>query len=102
MTLTNLIGIILKYEVLQTFALSVCLFLSLKHEEHEARKPDEKSDDPADAASYREAKNNIGDYKLKTAEDFIVSEEERVTTEKKRKELLLLRKKVPMKCKSCR
>lgn len=37
----------------------------------------------------------MGDYKLKTAADYVVPEAQRVTTEKKRQELLLLRKRVP-------
>ncbi len=60
----------------------------------ELRKPDENSDDPEDAAAYKQARENVGDYKLKTAADYVVPQAQRVTTEKKRQELLLLRKTV--------
>jgi len=60
--------------------------------EHEEKKPSEKSDDPSDIAAYEEAKKNMGDYKLKTAGDFVVSEG--VTTQRKRKELVMLRQRV--------
>lgn len=58
------------------------------------KKPNEKSDDPEDAADYRQAKENMGDYKLKTSDDYVVPKDQRVTTAKKRRELLLLRKTV--------
>ena len=39
----------------------------------------------------RLAQQKMGDYKLKTADDFVVSEEQRVSTDKKRCQLLMLR-----------
>lgn len=57
-------------------------------------KPSEDSDDPEDAAAYNQARHNVGDYKLKTAADYVVPQAQRVSTEKKRHELLLLRKRV--------
>ena len=62
--------------------------------ELEKRRPTENSDDPEDAAAYKQARDNVGDYKLKTAEDYVVPEAQRVTTKRKRAELLLLRKTV--------
>lgn len=66
----------------------------VQRQEHQSKKPDEKSDDPEDAALYRQAEENMGDYKLKTSADYVVPEDQRVTTEKKRKELLLHRQTV--------
>ena len=37
------------------------------------------------------AKENLGDYKLKTASDYVVPEDQRVTTKSKRKQLVMLR-----------
>lgn len=62
--------------------------------EHEQKKPDEKSDDPEDAEAYRKARENMGDYKLKTAKDYVVPKAQRIGTEKKRREILLLRQRV--------
>ncbi len=62
--------------------------------EHEKKRPDENSDDPEDARAYRQARDNMGDYKLKTATDYVVPKGQQVTTEKKRWELLMIRKKV--------
>lgn len=39
----------------------------------------------------RLAQQKMGDYKLKTASDFVVSEEQRVSTDRKRCQLILLR-----------
>lgn len=38
-----------------------------------------------------EATQNMGDYKLKSASDYVVGDEQRVSTDKKRKQLLLMR-----------
>ncbi len=62
--------------------------------EHEKKRPDENSDDPEDARAYKQARENMGDYKLKTATDYVVPKGQQVTTENKRWELLMLRKKV--------
>ena len=37
------------------------------------------------------AKENLGDYKLKTASDYVVPEHQRVTTKSKRQQLVMLR-----------
>lgn len=44
----------------------------------------------------QQATQNMGDYKLKSASDFVVSEEQRVSTEKKRRQLLFMRNMVGM------
>ena len=41
-----------------------------------------------------QARENLGDYKLKTASDYVVPEHQRVTTKKKRQQLLTLRAQV--------
>ncbi|XP_031554688.1 cilia- and flagella-associated protein 44-like isoform X2 [Actinia tenebrosa] len=53
-------------------------------------KPDENYEDPKDKAAIKEAKENMGDYKLKTAKDYVVPESQRVNAEKKRLQLLKL------------
>ena len=58
------------------------------------RKPDDKYEDPHDVELLRVARENIGDYKLKSSKDYVVPEDQQVTTEKKRHELLLLRNKL--------
>ena len=53
-------------------------------------KPDEGYQDPKDVAAIKEARENMGDYKLKTAKDYVVPESLRVNAEKKRIQLLNL------------
>ena len=53
-------------------------------------KPDEQFEDPADVAAIREAQANMGDFKLKTAPDYVVPEHLRMDTEKKRYQILVL------------
>lgn len=53
-------------------------------------KPDEGYQDPKDVAAIKEARENMGDYKLKTAKDYVVPESQRVNAEKKRIQLLNL------------
>ena len=53
-------------------------------------KPDENYQDPSDVGAIKEAKDNIGDYKLKTAEDYVVPEGQRVNAEIKLQQLLHL------------
>ena len=65
-----------------------------KWEELFHSKPDEKLEDPGDMAALQRARQEIGDYKLKTAGDYVVPESQRVSTERKRVQLVLLRKKV--------
>jgi hypothetical protein len=53
-------------------------------------KPDEKYEDPNDVAAIRYAQNNMGDYKLKTSDKYIVPENERVDADKKKRQINLL------------
>lgn len=53
-------------------------------------KPDDKYQDPSDVAAIRYAIAHMGDYKLKSADNYIVPENERVDADKKRKQILLL------------
>ncbi|XP_029902729.1 cilia- and flagella-associated protein 44 [Myripristis murdjan] len=59
-----------------------------------AQKPDENSEDPEYAQAIRDAMENMGDFKLKTAQDYTVPEHLRMNVEKKRAELLLLEQKI--------
>lgn len=43
-----------------------------QREQLEASRPDEDADDPQDVAAIEEALNNMGDYKLKSSEDYVV------------------------------
>ncbi|XP_034565559.1 cilia- and flagella-associated protein 44 [Notolabrus celidotus] len=53
-------------------------------------KPDENCEDPKDVKAIREAKEIIGDLKLKSDKDFIVPKHLRMNTERKRAELMSL------------
>ena len=53
-------------------------------------KPDENYEDPADVAAIKDAQANTGDFKLKTAPDYVVPEHLRIDTEKKRFQMLIL------------
>lgn len=54
-------------------------------------KPDDDYEDPADVAAIKEAKDNMGDYKLKTAKDYVVPDHLRMNVEKARGRLLILK-----------
>ncbi|XP_040915396.1 cilia- and flagella-associated protein 44 [Toxotes jaculatrix] len=51
-------------------------------------KPDENCEDPLDVQAIREAKESIGDLKLKSAKDFTVPKHLRMNAERKRAELM--------------
>ena len=55
-------------------------------------RPDQNYEDPVDAAAIKEAELTIGDFKLKTAADFVVPPDQRVNAERKRYQLLNLKK----------
>ena len=61
-------------------------------------KPDENYEDPADVAAIREAQAHMGDFKLKTAPDYVVPEHLRMDTEKKRFQILTLQGMVSYMC----
>ena len=63
-------------------------------EELMARKPGKGEEDPEEAALVEQFKGNMGDYKLKTASDYVVPKHQRVTFSKKRRSLVLLRNQV--------
>ncbi|XP_076438307.1 cilia- and flagella-associated protein 44-like isoform X2 [Babylonia areolata] len=54
-------------------------------------KPDDNYEDPSDVEAIREAKENMGDYKLKTAKDYVVPDHLRMNVEKARGRLLVLK-----------
>lgn len=54
-------------------------------------KPDDKYEPPKDIAAIRLAHANIGDYKLKSGDAYIVPESERTDADKKKSQVLLLR-----------
>lgn len=54
-------------------------------------KPDDNYEDPNDILAIREAQENMGDYKLKSADDYVVPDHLRMNVEKARIKLLLLK-----------
>ena len=59
-----------------------------------ARRPGKGEEDPEEAALVEQFRANMGDYKLKTASDYIVPKHQRVTFSNKKQSLLLLRNQV--------
>jgi len=57
--------------------------------EVESRKPDPDNDDKADIQAIQDAVENMGDYKLKTSEDYVVPQSQRTDADKKKKEIVL-------------
>ena len=55
-----------------------------------ASKPDGKVDDPADVAEIERARKNMGDYKLKSAPEYVVPPHMRMNAEFKRRQMALL------------
>ncbi|KAM3935997.1 cilia- and flagella-associated protein 44 [Leptodactylus fuscus] len=53
-------------------------------------KPSEDYEDPEDVLAIKNAKENMGDFKLKTAKDYTVPEHLRINAERKRNELSML------------
>ena len=54
------------------------------------QRPAENADDPRDLAAIEAAKANMGDFKLKGAEDYVVPERMQMTAERKRRQIALL------------
>lgn len=52
---------------------------------------DDNYEDPDDVAAIQEAQNNMGDYKLKTADDYVVPDHLRMNVEKAIMKLLVLK-----------
>jgi len=61
-----------------------------KWEQLLAMKPDDKYEDPKDVSAIQHAQKHMGDYKLKTEEDYVVPEHLRIDAEKKRRQMILL------------
>ena len=53
-------------------------------------KPGVGYEDPEEVAAINKAMSQMGDCKLKTSSDYIVSDQQRMSTDKKRRELLVL------------
>ena len=65
-------------------------------EEFNQTKPGAGYEDPEEVLAISKAKSEMGDYKLKTSSDYVVSDQQRMSTEKKRRELLICRNNVSM------
>ena len=59
-----------------------------------AAKPDDKYEDPKDVAAMEHAKKHMGDYKLKTADNYKVPDHLRINADKKRRQMVLLEESV--------
>jgi WD40 repeat protein len=57
---------------------------------HELQKPNEHEDDSRDVESIRNAERTIGDYKLKSAEDYEVPEDQRINALRKVRQMAML------------
>jgi hypothetical protein len=57
-------------------------------------KPDADSEDPVETAAIKEAEEHMGDYKLKSADDYVVPDHLRMNTEKTITKLLVLKEQV--------
>jgi len=55
-----------------------------------ARRPDEKYEAPEDVAAIEVAETRMGNFSLKTDDDYVVPEAQRVNAQKKRRQLVLL------------
>eukprot|EP00921_Rhytidocystis_pertsovi_P010831 GHVQ01017457.1.p1 GENE.GHVQ01017457.1~~GHVQ01017457.1.p1 ORF type:complete len:1935 (-),score=293.33 GHVQ01017457.1:484-6288(-) len=66
------------------------LLLSRLHE----GKPSDTHEDPKDVAAIRRAEATLGDYRMKTAENYKVPQDERMNAEKKRRQMWLLEESV--------
>lgn len=78
-------------EHIDLLCLLTLLFMIFKWEELYNTKPDDDYEDPADVSAIKEAKDNMGDYKLKTAKDYVVPDHLRMNVEKARGRLLILK-----------
>ncbi len=60
-----------------------------------ARLP-ENYENPEDLAAIKDAEDNLGDFKLKTSEDYILPEEQRMNVFKATKRLILIKQTVSL------
>ena len=58
--------------------------------EFNSHKPDDKYEDPSDVSAIQWAETHMGDFSLKTDDDYVVPEAQRVNAQKKRRQLVLL------------
>ena len=63
-------------------------------EEFNQMKPGVGYEDPEEVAAINKTMSQMGDYKLKTSSNYIVSDQQRMSTDKKRRELLICRNNV--------
>ena len=54
-------------------------------------RPSEDYEDPDDVAAIQEAHNNMGDYKLKSADDYVVPDHLRMNADKAKFRLLVIK-----------
>jgi len=66
----------------------------MQWQELNSGKPDDDYEDPEEVAAIHEAKENTGDFKLKSADDFVVPDHLRMNTEKALTKLLVLNQQV--------
>ena len=74
--------------------LIVGCFIPAQWEELMARRPEKGEEDPEEAAMVEQFRGNMGDFKLKTASDYVVPKHQRITFSEKKRSLILLRNQV--------
>ena len=62
----------------------------LKLKEHMAKKPKEDADDVRDVEAIMHAERTIGDYKLKSGDEYVVPADQQTTADKKKRQMVLL------------
>ena len=67
------------------------IYMYIQWEELRNTKPDDNYEDPADVSAIKQAQDNMGDYKLKSADDYVVPDHLRMNTDKARQRLLQLK-----------
>ena len=72
---------------------SSCIFwvCNFQWEELYTSRPSEDYEDPEDVAAIQEAHSNMGDYKLKSADDYIVPDHLRMNADKAKFRLLIIK-----------
>ena len=79
----------------------VTLFHFLQWEELYSGKPDDQYEDPGDVKAIKEAQENMGDYKLKSASDYVVPDHLRMNVDKAKQRLLVLKDMVRLNSSLC-
>jgi len=75
-------------------AVSILFVLVFQWNELMSQKPNPEDDNPVELAAIKDASERMGDYKLKSADDYTVPEHLLMNTDKARCRLFLVKEKV--------